>query len=97
MLYAQANMPRKKFYFCSKEVKINLFRAYCTPLYTAPLWVKYKQKSIQKLQVAYNSRFKIWTEWCYGRKKTERDRRLSARYINLLAVSAQLTTPVPSL
>ena len=54
MLYAQANMLRKKFYYCSNNVKINLFRAYCTPLYTAPLWVKYKQKSIQKLQVAYN-------------------------------------------
>ena len=51
MLY---DMLKKKFYFCSNDVKINLFRAYCTPLYTAPLWVKYKQTSIQKLQVAYN-------------------------------------------
>ena len=59
MLYMQANMLRKKFYSCSENVKTTLFRAYCTPLYTAPLWVKFKQASSKKLQVAYNDCMRI--------------------------------------
>ena len=59
MLYAQANMLVRKFHFCSVEVKVNLFRAYCTPLYTAPLWVNYKSESLRKLKVAYNDALRI--------------------------------------
>ena len=58
-LYAQANMLKRKFHFCSVEVKVNLFRAFCTPLYTAPLWVKFKKASMNKLQVAYNDCMRI--------------------------------------
>lgn len=54
ILYAQANMLARKFYMCSDHVKINLFRAYCTSLYTSPLWAKFKKGSMHKLQVAYN-------------------------------------------
>ena len=32
MLYAQANMLARKFHYCSDEVKVSLFRAYCTPI-----------------------------------------------------------------
>ena len=66
-LYAQANMLRKKFLCCSNDVKINLFRTYCTPLYTAPLWVRYKKASMYKLQVAYNDCMRILfrqPRWC---------------------------------
>lgn len=59
MLYAQANMLVRKFHWCSDNVKISLFKAYCTPLYTAPLWTKFKKSSIQKLQVAYNDGLRI--------------------------------------
>ena len=31
-----------------------LFKAYCTPLYTAHLWRNYKKASLQKMTVAYN-------------------------------------------
>ena len=41
MLYAQGNMLVRKFYMCSIEVKIQLFRPYCTPLYMAQLWCNY--------------------------------------------------------
>lgn len=58
-LYAQANMLCRKFHWCSEHVKYNLFRSYCTPLYTAPLWVKYKKASFQKLKVAYNDCLRI--------------------------------------
>ncbi len=44
---------------CSDQQKINLFRAYCTSFYTAPLWVKFKKDSQGKLQVAYNDCMRI--------------------------------------
>ncbi len=38
MMYMQTNMLLCKFSFCSDEVKVSLFKAYCTTLYTAHLW-----------------------------------------------------------
>lgn len=58
-LYVQANTIARKFSFCSLPVKVALFKAYCTPLYTAPLWSSYKQCSMQKLHVAYNDAMRI--------------------------------------
>ena len=58
-LYAQANMLCRRFSMCSVPVKISLFRAYCTPLYTAHLWCRYKQGSIRKLTVAYNDSMRL--------------------------------------
>ena len=58
-LYAQANMLCRKFSMCSVPVKISLFRAYCTPLYTAHLWCRYKQGNIRKLTVAYNDSMRL--------------------------------------
>ena len=58
-LYAQANMLCRRFSMCSVPVKISLFRAYCTPLYTAHLWCRYKQGSIKKLTVAYNDSMRL--------------------------------------
>ena len=58
-LYAQANTIARKFTFCSTQVKVALFKAYCTPLYTAHLWSSYKKSSMQKLQVAYNDALRI--------------------------------------
>ena len=37
MLYVQANMLIRKLHFCSVEVKVSLFRAYFTPLYSPPM------------------------------------------------------------
>lgn len=58
-LYAQANTIARKFSYCSTRVKVALFKAYCTPLYTAHLWSSYKKSSMQKLQVAYNDAMRI--------------------------------------
>ena len=44
----------RKFSMCSISVKISLFKAHCTPLYTAHLWCRYRQNSMRKLTVAYN-------------------------------------------
>ena len=58
-LYAQANMLARKFHMCTKEVKISLFRTYCTPLYTAHLWCSYSRAKINKIKVAYNDALRI--------------------------------------
>lgn len=58
-LYAQANMLARRFHMCTDDVKVNLFRAYCTPFYTAHLWCKYHTAKLKKLQVAYNDAFRI--------------------------------------
>ena len=34
-LYARSNMLRRKFYFCSDQVKNKLFSAYCNNIYIA--------------------------------------------------------------
>ena len=38
----------------SDHVKISLFRAHYTPLYTAPLRAKFEKARLHKLQVAFN-------------------------------------------
>lgn len=59
MLYAQANTLKRKFGACTDNVKMTLFKSYCTPLYTAHLWTNYKKASLQRLQVAYNDAFRV--------------------------------------
>ena len=54
VLYAQGNILVKKFHMCNIEVKIQLFRTYCTPLYTAQLWWNYSAAAMRKITVAYN-------------------------------------------
>ena len=49
----------RKFSMCSVPVKIALFKAYCTSLYTAHLWSRYKQESMRKLKVAYNDSMRL--------------------------------------
>ncbi|CAG9133022.1 unnamed protein product [Plutella xylostella] len=48
-------MLARRFARCSQNVKITLFRAFCTSLYTCSLWANYTQKSIRALQVQYNN------------------------------------------
>ncbi len=36
-LYAQGNTFVRKVHMCTPEVTVNLFRSYCTPLYTVHL------------------------------------------------------------
>lgn len=59
MLYAQVNMLIRKFAMSSVPVKITLFKAYCTPMYTAHLWRHYRRSSMQRLNVAYNDGMRL--------------------------------------
>ena len=58
-LYAQGNMLLRKFHMCTPDVKVSLFRTYCTPLYTAHLWYNYRKYSMQRLTVAYNDAMRM--------------------------------------
>lgn len=55
----RANMLARRFARCSKNVKITLFQAYCTSLYTCSLWAKYTQKSYNALRVQFNNAFRV--------------------------------------
>ena len=44
---------------CTDDVKIALFKAYCTPLYTTHLWCRYSKSKYNKLRVAYNDALRI--------------------------------------
>ena len=59
-LYAQGNVLARKFHMCSNGVKINLFRTYCSSLYTSQLWWHYKNATIKKLYAAYNNAFRMF-------------------------------------
>ena len=57
-LYAQGNALARRFLMCSDNVKVTIFRSYCSSN-TSQLWLKYKVNSIRKLYVAYNSAFRM--------------------------------------
>ena len=59
-LYAQGNMLKRKFFMCTPDVKLSLFRAYCTSMYTGHLWINYKKSSYDRLRVAYNDSLRIF-------------------------------------
>ena len=79
-IYAQGNALIRKFYMCTENVKIALFKSYCTTLYTSTLWCKYRRESLRKLCVAYKNIF---------RKLTHQARDCSA---SQMFVSRQLPT-----
>ena len=58
-IYAQGNNIRRKFYMCSFDVKLELFRSYCSSLYTAHLWINYTKSVINKLYTAYHNMLKL--------------------------------------
>ena len=50
----KVNLLVRTFHMCFPDVKVALFRAYCTPLYTAHMWCNFKKSSLYRLNVAYN-------------------------------------------
>ncbi|XP_048005984.1 uncharacterized protein LOC125241506 [Leguminivora glycinivorella] len=58
-LSVRANMIARRFAHCTKDVKITLFRAYCTTFYTSNLWADYTHKRYSALRVQYNNAFRV--------------------------------------
>ena len=71
-IYAQGNSILRKFYMCSVEVKVMLFKTYCTSLYTAHLWTKYSNKALNDFYIAYHNVMKLFI----GLPKREHNRPL---------------------
>ncbi len=44
-----------KFNMCTVDVKVSIYRTFCTPLYTTQLWWNHFDYSLNKLKVAYNN------------------------------------------
>ena len=87
-IYRQGNAIIRKFYMCNVDVKILLFKSYCTSMYTAQLWYNYKpptnkRGSMAKLYTAYHNVLKMF----FGLSKFERSSPICA-YTNVPSCSA---------
>ena len=58
-LCIKGNMLKIKFSTCNAEVKIQLFRSFCSTLYGGALWSRYTQLSMTRLKVIYNNAFRF--------------------------------------
>ena len=56
--FRTSNMLVRKFSFAPIEVKIQLFKSYCYPIYGCALWRHSFQNSIRKLTVSYSDTIK---------------------------------------
>ena len=54
ILYTKSNRLLRLFHCCSTDVKLTLFRSYCTYFYCPFLWTHYKKSTHNKLRVAFN-------------------------------------------
>ncbi|KAL0871194.1 hypothetical protein ABMA27_004967 [Loxostege sticticalis] len=52
-------MLARRFYRCSEDVKVTLFKAYCQNMYSGNLWTSYTKKSLDTLRVQYNNVFRM--------------------------------------
>ena len=59
-IFAIGNCLLRKFYMCSTDVKVTLFKSYCSSFYTAQLWTNYTKNAINKLYTAYHNILKLF-------------------------------------
>ncbi|XP_026736751.1 uncharacterized protein LOC113500241 [Trichoplusia ni] len=55
----RSNMLARRFYHCSKQVKVTLFKAYCQSFYTSQLWYRFTRSAFNTLRVLYNNAFRV--------------------------------------
>ena len=65
-VYCRGNMLIQNFRFCDTQVKIQLFKSYCSSLYCCHLWYNYSLKMISKVKTAYKQvytgNYLIWID-----------------------------------
>ena len=54
-LYIRSNKLIRTFHYCSTDVKLELFKSYCTSFYCCYLWTAYKKSTFDRLRVAFNT------------------------------------------
>ena len=47
-LYIRSNKLLRTFYYCSTDVKLELFKSYCTSFYCCYLWTAYKKSTFDR-------------------------------------------------
>ena len=57
-IYVRGNSLLKRFTYCNNDVKIKLFKAYCTNVYCLSLWSKFSQHCHRKVKSAHNGIFR---------------------------------------
>ncbi|KAG0728434.1 hypothetical protein GWK47_032467 [Chionoecetes opilio] len=66
-LLVVGNTLQRKFSYCSREVKMELFRSHCYSIYCNSLWSRYKVATMNCLKVCYNDILKKLLglpRWC---------------------------------
>ena len=58
LLYMRSNKIIRMFYFCKIDVKLELFRSFCTSFYCSYLWTGYKKSTFNRLRVAFNNAYR---------------------------------------
>ena len=57
-LYGRGNVIISKFRHCTDDVKVQLFKSFCSDMYCSHLWSNYSINVYSKLKVAYNNIFR---------------------------------------
>ena len=58
LLYMRSNKIVRMFYFCTIDVKLELFRSFCTSFYCCYLCRGYKKSNFNKLRVSFNNAYR---------------------------------------
>ncbi|XP_026325415.1 uncharacterized protein LOC113234330 [Hyposmocoma kahamanoa] len=58
-LAVRSNVLTRRFARCSFNVKLTLFKAYCTSFYSSSLWCQYTKRAYNNLRVQYNNAFRM--------------------------------------
>ena len=53
-LYVRSNILKRRFGYCSKAVKVVLFRSYCVNMYDTALWHSFTARTINRLRSCYH-------------------------------------------
>ena len=56
--YIRSNKLLRTFHYCSSDVKLELFKSYCTSFYCCYLWTAYKKSTFDRLRVAFNNAYR---------------------------------------
>ena len=57
-LYIRSNKFLRTFHYCSYDVKLELFKSYCTASYCCNLWTAYKKSIFDRLRVDFNNAYR---------------------------------------
>ena len=57
-LNIRSNKLLRTLYHCTTDVKLELFRSFCTSFYCCYLWTAYKKSTFNKLRVAINNAYR---------------------------------------